>query len=524
MRSGWVVGGACALLVGAASAGAKATEAGGMRIGSVAEVDTQSIRRAIEAARGAEATPPPTGSGAFHLTLEEALEMALQHNLPLQIATLDRDAAALGVPVAEAKFDPVPGFELLAGDERFVDAPEDPQDATPGEEIEEGTQRADEEAGALFVRQELHSAGTLTLSGGLVRDAERLPDEVGEDDYEGGATLLLRQPLLRGGGFTVGNREIQEAGYSRDIFDAQLQAAVLNISAQAQEAYWNTLLAQRLIEVSEQAIGRDRELIEASHALFRAGRANQRDVVSAEIRLADDESLLAERRGEVERRQLLLRDVLGLPIGEPISLAEQTVPFEPVEIQLGEWIERALANRPELRLLVARLGQSALIVRLAGNAVLPALDFLGAYRRSDFATTGRKAWGFESQAWTAGLHFEIPVGNVAARDRLRQAKLLHERVERELRNQRRLIEIEVRTETIGLAQTLENLSAQTAKLEDSRAKLEIANTRYQLGLANNFDVTDAQNDLVDAESALLQGIVDYANGLVRLEARIAGPL
>ena len=77
---------------------------------------------------------------------------------------------------------------------------------------------------------------------------------------------------------------------------------------------------------------------------------------------------------------------------------------------------------------------------------------------------------------------------------------------------------------IPLAQTLENLSAQIAKLEDSRAKLEIANTRYQLGLANNFDVTDAQNDLVDAESALLQGIVDYANGLVRLEARIAGPL
>jgi outer membrane protein TolC len=495
-----------------------------MRIGSVADVDTASVRRAIEAAKGGEPAPVPAGPGTFHLTLEEALELALQHNLPLQIATFDRDAAELLVTAAEAKFDPVPGFEVLASDGRFVDAPEDPVDATPGEDIEEGTQRTDEESGLLFVRQELRTAGTLTLSGGLDRDAERLPGEAGEDDYDGGATLLLRQPLLRGGGFTVGNREITEAGYSRDIFEAQLQAAVLAVSAQAQEAYWNALLAQRLIEVSDQAIARDHELIEASHALFRAGRASQRDVVSAQIRLADDESLLALRRGEAERRQLVLLDVLGAPIGSRIELAEQTVPFEPVEIRLGEWIGRALENRPELMLLAARLGQSALAVRLAGNGVMPALDFLGAYSRLDFDESSRTAWSFDSQVWTAGLHFEIPFGNVAARDKLRAAKLVHERVERELRNQQRQIEIEVRTETIGLAQTLENLSAQIAKLEDSRAKLEIANTRYQLGLANNFDVTDAQNDLVDAESALLQGIVDYANGLVRLEARIAGPL
>jgi hypothetical protein len=37
-------------------------------------------------------------------------------------------------------------------------------------------------------------------------------------------------------------------------------------------------------------------------------------------------------------------------------------------------------------------------------------------------------------------------------------------------------------------------------------------------------VTDAQKDLVEAESDLLVAIVDYNNGLARLEASIAGPL
>jgi outer membrane protein TolC len=48
--------------------------------------------------------------------------------------------------------------------------------------------------------------------------------------------------------------------------------------------------------------------------------------------------------------------------------------------------------------------------------------------------------------------------------------------------------------------------------------------RYQRGIADNLDVTDAQQDLVDAESDLLAAVVDYTNGLARLEARIAGPL
>ena len=64
----------------------------------------------------------------------------------------------------------------------------------------------------------------------------------------------------------------------------------------------------------------------------------------------------------------------------------------------------------------------------------------------------------------------------------------------------------------------------TAKVEQARSKLDIAQVRYQRGIADNFDVTDAQEDLVDAESDLLSAVVDYTNGLARLEARIAGPL
>ena len=82
----------------------------------------------------------------------------------------------------------------------------------------------------------------------------------------------------------------------------------------------------------------------------------------------------------------------------------------------------------------------------------------------------------------------------------------------------------MRTEEASLRKNLAELEAQTNKVEQARTKLEIARVRFQRGLANNFDVTDAQEDLVEAESALLVAIVAYNNGLARLEASIAGPL
>jgi outer membrane protein TolC len=329
---------------------------------------------------------------------------------------------------------------------------------------------------------------------------------------------------MRGGRIYVATREIKDAEFNLGVAQSQLQAEILRVTADVKQAYYNTIFSARVIQVSQEAIERSRLLVEASEALFSAGRANQRDVVSAQIRLSDDLSDLVRRQALLERSQLVLRDVTGLPIREPLALASDTIPFYPIKIQQAQWIERAIANRPEIQGVLYRLDQSALNVRVASNSVLPKLDVVGLFRRSDFDRSYQNVWGFDSQRFIGGLEFEIPFGNVAARERLRSAKIVHQRVERELVNTRRLIELEVRGEVISLRENLEDLEAQTAKVQQARQKLEIATVRYQRGLANNLDITDAQEDLVDAETDFLANIVDYTNGLARLEARIAGPL
>ncbi|MEN8158592.1 MAG: TolC family protein [Myxococcota bacterium] len=503
-----------------------------LSVGSVSEVDTSEVLERIANTRSrAEARgPAPT---PLMLGLEDALQVALEANLRLQISALDRDIAEALVPAARARFHPVPGFDVAAGSTRLVDAPDD--FFSPGE-IVDGTQEEDARSATPFVRQELPTGGTLELSAQLLRrDIDEGNPEPGpppppgegpfnDDRYRGDTAIVLTQPLMRGGRVYVARREILDAEYDLGIAEAELRAEILRVTAEVKQAYYNTILARRLIEVSEAALTRDRSLLEASEALFDAGRANRRDVLSAQIRISDDESSLAANQAAFDDAQLVLRDVLGTPIERPVQLTDAHIPFDPVPIETGQWVVQAIENRPEIRALLTRLDQTALAVRVAENDVLPALDFLGSYARAGFSDTSRTTWDMDSQAWFTGLHFEIPLGNVAARERLRAAKFANERVERELRDQQRRIEIEVRTEVINLRENFADLAAQTAKLEQARDKFETASTRFRLGLADNFDVTDAQEDVVDAETEFLGSMVDYVNSQARLEASVAGPL
>jgi outer membrane protein len=177
-----------------------------------------------------------------------------------------------------------------------------------------------------------------------------------------------------------------------------------------------------------------------------------------------------------------------------------------------------------MRELRARLDQTDLAVRISSNDVLPRLDALGSYRRDDDEDDPTRRYDLDAETWRVGLEFEIPFGNVAARERFSAARLRHDRSERELALTRRAIEREVRSQVIELHRSLAEITSQADKVERSREKLEVALARYRQGISDNLDVTDAQQDLLDAETDLLRAIFDYTNGLVRLEANIAGPL
>jgi outer membrane protein len=466
-----------------------------LEIGNISELDLGQMARILGPDEREAIRPEPRP-----LSLDQALELALEKNLRVEIATIDVAAVEPTVDAERAFFHPTAGADGF-----YLETNEEVRNQTDNLEVHNA--RA-------FVRQEVPTGGTILVGGAWTNE---IPNRDVRSE-QAAPFVEVRQPLLRGGRIYVSRRFISDAEFDLDIQRARLAAEVLDVAAQTKIAYYNTVLAARLIQVVEAAIERDKALVEASQALFEAGRVTKRDVVSAEIQLSRDRIDLASRQAEREASQNLLRDVLGTPIDVDLQVTDRNIPFQPIAMRLDEWIKTALDNRPELLEIRKQIEKAALETRVRENDLLPVLDVLGAGRQD--VRSGHT----NNYDWQVAGLLEIPIGNVAARRRLTSAKALEARTRREYEQRERAIELEVRQIEISLRESTGRLRNLIRGVEQARSKREIALARFELGKADNLDITDAEQDLVSAESDLLRAVVEYANNIALLEARIAGPV
>jgi outer membrane protein len=487
----------------------------------------------LEAAQVSEPLPPesqrpaPKSQGLSverpeetrSLTLQQSIEIALQRNLRVQLAQLTRDAIEPEIPRARAVFHPTAGLVLTASGERLVD-----NDVVENDADAENDADGDLNAQIItsFINQRVPTGASILLSGDLLRNEEQGADRPRE--FGSALRVSVVQPLLRGGGRVVATRLIRDAEFDLQVEEARLQAEVLRVIAQAKSAYYTAILAEKIIAVTEEAIERDKTLIEATNALFEAGLVNKRDVFSAELLLAKDTSDLVDAQANLRLAEVTLLDILGLPMATRVALLDKDLSLQPIPLDLDKWITTATKNRPELVGFEVLLEQSLLNIRVANNTLFPQVDLVGSYERFLSGSTFENSADLDSEVWSAGLAFSVPIGNVAAKSDLIRAKREHALLQHQLLQTQRQIELEVRANVIRLSRSLERIKPITVEIEQAKGKLEIARARFALGETSNLDITDAQEDLLESEIDLLEAIVDYKIALAELEASIAEPL
>ncbi len=494
----------------ALDAGSGLAEEGGLEVGAISDLDLEAVRRILDASDDAGA-PAIRERRAF--SLEEAVRVSLENNLGLRVVALDVEASEFGIKGARSKFYPTLSIDGRARETKRAQSDPNLQD--------EFTQNQDLR---LRINQAVPTGGAVSLGVGYSRT---LKNEV-NSNIETGATgnlesvselgglgIEIRQPLLRGGRVFVARRRILDAEYDTAISRAELRAEVLNVTAETKSAYYRVVQALRQIEVIQQALGRDAELIRASDALFEAGRVSKVDVYSAQISRSNNQARLATAGAELEIVQNRLRKVIGLPAQLQVDTTDLMIPFRPLKIELDRWIERALESRPEMSLTRSQIEKADLAVRVSKNATLPTLDIRGGFE---------PGFDWKSWNWNAGVGFGYSIGSVGAKSALGQARARRAQARQEYVRAKRDIELEVRDVEIRLREGVERLKSLISQVESSRAKGEIARGRFEMGLASNFDVTDADAELVRSESMLLEALVDYASNRALLEARIGGPL
>ncbi len=276
-------------------------------------------------------------------------------------------------------------------------------------------------------------------------------------------------------------------------------------------ATFSTILAdQLLVDVAEQAVSAAELHLQLVDARIDAGTAAPADRLPVEVELADARYGSVSAANAVWQAIADLRALLALPPDE-LPLIRGTLEITPEDTDLTGWIERAMANRPDLEAQRRRVRLAELSVRQAridGGLTLQA---------SGQADYGRHT-GTTGETWALMAGVSYPLFNGPARANIEQAKANLEAARQGLAEMELAVAREVSRAWYGLDDASQRVEMATVSLAAATTNLEAARARYAEQVGTIVEVTDAELSWRRAGVQLVQSRFDRSIAYYQLLA------
>ncbi|TWT80868.1 Outer membrane efflux protein [Planctomycetes bacterium CA13] len=508
---------------------------------------TQAAEQAIEPM----SLEDPSKIPALELSLEEAIQLAVQQSPVLRsiggtIVANPQGAKTVYDP-ALAHANPLSGPEaaLSAFDAQWTsalfwnknDAPQNSPPAPPGFPA----------ALLLQTLQQTAATSTNQLSKQTANGASfalrhnvnylRTNQFVGFPSvYTGYLEAEWRQPLLQGSGTTFNriagpNSPIGQyngvliARVNEDVALADFEAAVVDLVADVEQAYWDLVVSYRILEANVK--GRDAALQTFQYQQVRleagAGRSDEE---------AQAQSQYYQFRAQVEQSlggttglyalEQKLRYLIGLPATDGRLIRPMT---EPTDVRVVfDWesaLGQALTRRVEVRRERFNVQKREMELTAARLNRRPQLDFLGLYRwrglgdelisdkDGDRDNLYGSITGGNYQEWQAGIEFNMPVGLRQASVAFAHAKLNLQRERAVLAETELRISHDLSDAARQIALTHQLLETNYDRYQADLRQVDVLRRRYKDGTDNINFLLQAQRQVVTSESEFYRALTNY---------------
>ena len=489
---------------------------------------------------GAVAGMQAPGARVFDLTLDDAIERALDRNLDIAVERLNPQISDLSIAQAHSVFLPNLSSSFDIG-----------RSLSPSRSQLDG-------AGQLTKRAVKANSGNADVA---VEQAVKWYGgrySVGWDNgrtetnnvffsfnpsYSSTVALSYTQPLLRGFSIDTQRRQLRVSQISRDISDIDLRETISNTLADVRRAYWDLVYAKASVDVQQQALDLAEQLVIDNAARVEIGTLAPIDIIQAQSEAAARRQSLAEAEQTLHTSELTLKQLIVSGTDDEMWNAELNAIDSPMVSQEPIDIESAVQNALNVRTDVSRTRRQQDIndvtVKNLRNDTLPSLDLVGSFRLQGQGGTqlispflGGPSMvtipgGYgdaidhlvdaEYPVWNVQLQLTYPLGQSTQRTAHARAQLEVQQTQAQIRQ----LELQIATEVTNAALQIESIQKRTEAARAARDlaedQLEAEQSKFEVGLSTNFFVVQAQRDLATAQDTELRAILDYQNAIIEFE-------
>jgi outer membrane protein len=343
--------------------------------------------------------------------------------------------------------------------------------------------------------------------------------------YAFDSSLTVTQPLLRGFGDRTGLATLRQARVDRDRTRASRLRQASELVRDTEVAYWEAWYGAAALDVQRSA--RDLAQAQANEAQERErlGALAHPDALAFQTRLAAAEEAVAAAEATLAMRQQDLGRLLG---------SEQTLgdidsappPMPPARSQ--DAVERALRASPQIAELEAQVYSARELAQTAGATLEPRLDLQGqlAVHGLGYDDVGGTFQTFGTFAAVTGMLsviFELPLDDTQRNMEYERASLAIQVAERQLDAARLQIASTARTLVVQAEAARHRVELAENTQNVARELVEAERARFALGASTAIAVTQAENELRDAQLRGLRARVDLYSADQQL-AHLTGQL
>ena len=272
----------------------------------------------------------------------------------------------------------------------------------------------------------------------------------------------------------------------------------------AADLYLEGLAAQARATTARAQLETAQALQAQAEDMRRSGIVAGIDVVRAEVRVSTESQRATAAQAAFEKAKLQLARVMGLPIGQEITLSNQIPPVPVPEITLEQALDRAYRERPDYLAAKERVEAAESSRRAAVSERLPSVSV-----SADYGAIGLTAASALSTFAVTGT-LNIPIFNGGkTQGHVVQATVDRNNRRTELDDMKAQVYYEVRSAFLDLQATSEQLQAATRGRELSAQQLTQARDRFAAGVANNIEVIQAQEAVALANEQYINAMFSY---------------
>jgi outer membrane protein TolC len=471
---------------------------------------------------------------AVDLTLQQAIEMALENNLDVVVSRLDTQVQAQGVSAAKGVYSP-----SVAASFNNLDTRSPAQNQLIGANVLTST-RTDYN---FSFQQELGTGGNYNVVWQNLRSTTNSAFSGFNPLYDSALTAQITQPLVQNFRDHPNKQRVVVAQNFERISRNQFEIQVMNTVRDVSFAYLDLVFSIRDLEVAQKSLTLAQDLLRNNRIQVEVGTMAPIDVLEAEAEVAAREEAVILAEEAIHRTE----DTLKRLINDPESSDFWATRYNPVDaptmeeirIDVDEAVRVAFQRRPLLQQSRVELETREYNVRFTKNQMLPQLDVVGSIAvngiggtrlvREDFASqpTSVIPGGYgdaldqlveaDFRDWSLGLNVSYPLGNSQAEAAHAQAQVAARQQRAQVDANEILIAQEVRQAARAVETNRKRIDATRVARELAERRLEAEEKKFEVGMSTSFLIVQAQRDLSQAAANELRALIDYNQAIVAFD-------